>query len=135
MINVTIEQSMLRKTIRVDESTTTLLSVLKENGIDTAYFAFRLNGDAVTDDMMGKTFVQNDVYENCLLTAVTKDDMKTDEKMEDIQKPRSSVEPPHKERPKRKSSCDTCAYSGGWWAHRCGTCDYGSNYSPERSSR
>lgn len=74
MINVTIGQNMMKKTVSVDESTTTLRSVLEENGMDAGRFTFHLNGDTVTDDMMDKTFAQNDVYENCFLTSVTKAD-------------------------------------------------------------
>lgn len=74
MINVTMGQNMMKKTVSVDESTTTLRSALEANGMDASRFTFHLNGDAVTADMMDKTFAANGIYENCFLTSVTKAD-------------------------------------------------------------
>ncbi len=74
MIKVTIGQNMVKKSVEVDESTATLRSVLENNGMDANRFTFHLNGDAVTSDMMDKTFVQNGVYEDCFLVSVSKTD-------------------------------------------------------------
>lgn len=74
MINVTIGQNLMKKTVSVDESTATLRNVLEENGMDASRATFHLNGDAVTADMMDKTFAQNGIYENCYLVSVQKAD-------------------------------------------------------------
>ncbi len=74
MIKVTVGQNMVKKTVEVDESTQTLRNVLNDNGMDANRFTFHLNGDAVTQDMLDKTFVENGVYENCFLVSVSKTD-------------------------------------------------------------
>lgn len=74
MINVTIGSNMSRRTVTVDESTTTLRSVLDQNGLDYNRFTFHLDGDTVTADKLDKTFAENGVFENCFLVSVSKTD-------------------------------------------------------------
>lgn len=74
MINVTIGSNMSRRTVTVDESTTTLRSVLDENGLDYNRFTVHLDGDTVTADKLDKTFAENGVFENCFLVSVSKTD-------------------------------------------------------------
>ena len=74
MIKVTIGQNMNRKTVEVDESTTTLRSVLESNGMNPNA-TFHLDGDVVTADMLDKTFMDLDRFDSqtpYFLTAVTK---------------------------------------------------------------
>lgn len=73
MIKVTIGQNMMRKTVEVDESTTTLRSALESAGMNTAA-TFWLDADVVTPPMMDQTFAACGVYDNCNLTSVTKAD-------------------------------------------------------------
>lgn len=65
---------MMKKTVEVDESTATLRSALEENGMDAGSSTFHLNGDTVTGDMLDRTFAENNIYEDCYLTSVTKAD-------------------------------------------------------------
>lgn len=74
MINVTIGSNMSRRTVAVDESTTTLRSVLDQNGLDYNRFTVHLDGDTVTADKLDKTFAENGVFENCFLVSVSKTD-------------------------------------------------------------
>lgn len=74
MINVTIGSNMSRRTVTVDESTTTLRSVLDQNGLDYNRFTVHLDGDTVTADKLDKTFAENGVFENCFLVSVSKTD-------------------------------------------------------------
>lgn len=73
MIKVTIGQNMIRKTVEIDESTTTLRSALENAGMNTSA-TFWLDSDVVTPPMMEKTFAECGVYDNCYLTSVTKAD-------------------------------------------------------------
>lgn len=74
MINITVGQNAMKRTISVDESTTTIREALDTCGMDASRTTFHLNADVVTGDMLDKTFAQCDVYENCFLTAVVKAD-------------------------------------------------------------
>ena len=75
MIKVTVGMNLVRRPAKeVDESTTTLRSVLDEAGIDYARQTVHLNGDTVTADMLDKTFAANGIYEDCFLASVTKAD-------------------------------------------------------------
>lgn len=74
MINVTVGSNMNRRTVSVDESTTTLRSVLENNGIDYNRFTVHLDGDPVTNDKLDKTFAENGVFDNCFLVSVSKTD-------------------------------------------------------------
>lgn len=74
MIKVTVGANFNQKTVEVDESTTTIVSVLDEAGIDYNRFTVHLNGDVVTAEKRAKTFAQAGVYEDCYLMTTTKAD-------------------------------------------------------------
>ena len=74
MIKVTIGSNFNQKVVEVDESTTTIVSVLDEAGIDYNRFTVHLNGDVVTSGNLDKTFAQAGIYEDCYLTSTTKAD-------------------------------------------------------------
>mgnify|MGYP005769727875 FL=1 len=74
MIKVTVGSNMNRRTVEVDESTTTLRSVLDNAGIDYTRFTVHLDGDTVTSDKLDKTFAENGVMDNCFLVSVSKTD-------------------------------------------------------------
>lgn len=74
MIKVTIGSNFNQKVVEVDESTTTIKSVLDEAGIDYGRFSVHLNGDAVTAAKRDMTFAAAGVYEDCYLVSTTKAD-------------------------------------------------------------
>ena len=74
MIKVTIGSNFNQKVVEVDESTTTIVSVLDEAGIDYNRFTVHLNGDVVTADKRSKTFAAAGVFEDCYLMSTTKAD-------------------------------------------------------------
>lgn len=75
MIKVTISTNSIRKVIEnVDPATRTLRSVFDEAGLDYTTKQIHFYGDVVTRDMLDKTFVQNDIYEDAMFSAVVKAD-------------------------------------------------------------
>lgn len=74
MIKVTVGINLNRETVEVDESTTTIRSVLDNNGIDYNRYMVNLNGDVVSSANIDKTFAEAGVYSDCFLTSVTKAD-------------------------------------------------------------
>ena len=74
MIKVTIGSNFNQKVVEVDESTTTIRSVLEQGNVDYNRFTCHLNGDVVTSDKLDKTFAQAGIYEDCYLMSTTKAD-------------------------------------------------------------
>lgn len=74
MIKVTVNTNAIRKSYEVDPSTTTVRQVLTMAGLDYNRFTVHMFGDVVTADMLDKTLVQCDVYEDVTFSSVTKAD-------------------------------------------------------------
>ena len=74
MIKVIVGSNFTQKSFDVDESTTTIRSILEEGNVDYNRFTVHLNGDVVTSGNLDKTFVQAGIYEDCYLTSTTKAD-------------------------------------------------------------
>lgn len=74
MIKVNVSSNFVSNTFEVDESTTTVRSVLDQAGIDYNRFQVLLGAQVVTPDKRDKTFVQLGVYEDCFLSSTTKAD-------------------------------------------------------------
>ena len=72
MIKVIVGSNFTQKSFDVDESTTTIRSILEEGNVDYNRFTVHLNGDVVTSSNLDKTFAQAGIYEDCYLTSTTK---------------------------------------------------------------
>lgn len=76
MIKIVVGQNMMKKTVEADETVATVRSVLEDAGMDPNA-TFHLDGDVVTADMMGKTFLElgrMDSAATYFLSSVTKAD-------------------------------------------------------------
>lgn len=74
MIKVNVSSNFVSDTYKVDESTTTVRSVLDQAGIDYNRFQVLLGAQAVTKTKLDQTFVQLGVYDDCFLSTTTKAD-------------------------------------------------------------
>ena len=74
MIKVIVGSNFTQKSFDVDESTTTIRSILEEGNVDYNRFTVHLNGDVVTADKRSKTFAAAGVFEDCYLMSTTKAD-------------------------------------------------------------
>lgn len=74
MIKVNVSSNFVSNTFEVDESTTTVRSVLDQAGVDYNRFQVLLGAQVVTPDKRDKTFVQLGVYDDCFLSTTTKAD-------------------------------------------------------------
>ena len=74
MIKVIVGSNFTQKSFDVDESTTTIRSVLEQGNVDYNRFTCHLNGDVVTSDKLDKTFAQAGIFEDCYLMSTTKAD-------------------------------------------------------------
>lgn len=75
MITIRVTTNMNRKTFEnVDESTTTIGSILDQAGLDTSRFQAFIFGDRITPGMMGQTFAAAGYMEDLEITQVTKAD-------------------------------------------------------------
>ena len=74
MIKVNVSTNMTRKTVEIDESTTTIRSFMDQEHLDYGRFQFHIAGEAVTAGMLDKTFAENGYYDDVYLVSVTKTD-------------------------------------------------------------
>ena len=74
MIKVNVSSNFVSNTYEVDESTTTVRSVLDQAGIDYNRFQVLLGAQTVTKTKLYQTFVQLGVYDDCFLSTTTKAD-------------------------------------------------------------
>jgi hypothetical protein len=76
MIKVFVGSNLSRESVTVDETSTTLRSVMDDKGVDYNRFTCHLNGDTVSASDLDKTFadcgMKND--DTCYLVSVTKAD-------------------------------------------------------------
>ena len=74
MIKVNVSSNFVSNTYEVNESTTTVRSVLDQAGIDYNRFQVLLGAQTVTKAKLDQTFVQLGVYDDCFLSTTTKAD-------------------------------------------------------------
>lgn len=75
MIKITVNTNSVRRTIEnIDESTTTIRSVLDRAGIDTGRNQAYIFGDRITANMMDQTFAECGYLEDVEITQVVKAD-------------------------------------------------------------
>lgn len=74
MIKITVGNNVKRESVIKDENTTTLRTVLEENGIDYTRGTMNLDGAPLRPGDLDKTFAEIGVSDKCFLLNVVKAD-------------------------------------------------------------